>query len=163
MGRKEIKMAKILVEMEDYEFAEACAERLCSFWRIPKENINMLSDIIEYDIEGADKAPSILQYADNFLNWATCQFGAEEITDFIISELEVDLDELFEHLNLELDSYDYLDDGDGVEKCDVLKAYLEENDEFDELNQYLQEKCSNKGHFTIVYGESREVCSYIKW
>lgn len=150
-------MAEIRVVMQNWEYADLCAKRLCSFWKIDEKHFGQCSDIVEHYIDGLDEVPSVMKFVDN-LNYRTFCFGAEEVTDFIINELEVDLNGLFAHLNLDLDSYD-----DGIEKCDVLKEYLEDIDinTVDKLNDYIQYNHSNKGDFYLVYGSSHKICSYL--
>lgn len=150
-------MAKILVEMEDYEFAKLCAERICKIWnKVEKENENMLADIIEYDITGLNEISNIIDFADNFIiNYAECQFGAKEIIDFIIKELEINLKDIIEFLNLDIkDTNSYFKE---------FERYLEENENFVELNYFIQERTHHKGKFNIVYGDSHKICSYLRY
>ncbi|WP_267523662.1 hypothetical protein [Campylobacter sp. MG1] len=154
---------KINVTMETYEYAELCAERICKFWLKDNYNFGAISNIIEDYIDGMDTICNVMDFADNFwVNYSNCQFGSDEIVNFIIDELGVDIDDILEQLELNEEYLDEVDDEDYISKAELFKEWLDENcDNLLELNDYLQEKTEDKGFFKIIYGESKELCSYL--
>lgn len=150
----------ILVKMEKWEYAEEVAKKIIGNGWECLENENMLCDIVEHYIDDLSEVPSVINFSGNFTtNIATCFFGIEEVLD-LIEETNLDLSKLVEHLNLQEEDFPFLDEKENSIETAMLKAWLEEvcqQEDLEELNDYIQ---SQGVDAYIIYGDSHELCAY---